>query len=198
MLKRIVLAGVAGGIALMAWAFIGNGMLGFQARTQMRWLAEERAVYDVLKAAVTEPGAYVVNPALDANHEFPAGEPVFGIRYAGFGHEAAGLATLTGLALTFATALLAAWLLGLASARVQERYRRRVGFIALVGVLLVVADCLPGFGIGGFPAATALAIAAFQLGAWLLAAVVMAWAFGNPGVPAAAIPAAAPEAVAAH
>lgn len=180
MLRRILLAGVAGGIALTAWAFIGNAGFGFAARTQMRWLEEERAVYDVLKAAITEPGAYLVNPALDANHEFPPGQPVFGVRYGGVGHEGAGPGMLAGLALRFAAALLAAWLLGLAGTRVQERYWRRVGFIALVGLLLCVTGDLPDFGIGGYPAATALAIAAFQLGSWLLAALVMAWAFGNP------------------
>ena len=180
MLRRILAAGAAGGIALMMWTAVGNVGFGFAARTRMGWIPGERAVYEVLKANIAEPGAYLANPALDASGRFPPGEPVFGISYAGFGHEAAGFNSVIDLVLTFGAALLVAALLALAAPAVQSRYRSRVAFITLAGLLLAVASDLPRFGIGGYSAGLTLAIAAFNLGAWVLAALAMAWAFGTP------------------
>jgi len=176
----------------MAWTIVTNVGFGFTVRTQMGRLPNEREVYEVLRTGITAPGVYVANPALDDQGQFPAGEPVFGIRYAGFGHEGAGRTSLVGLALWFASAWLAACLLALASPRVLRRYWGRVGFVALAGVLLAVSGELVQYGIAGYSAGLALVIGANRLGAWLLAALIMGWAFGSPVSRPAAPPAGSP------
>lgn len=59
----------------------------------------------MLQEAVTEPGAYVVNPQPVPGTGFPAGESVFGVLFAGYGHESAGRMLWVNLGVGLAAAL---------------------------------------------------------------------------------------------
>jgi Na+/serine symporter len=106
---------------------------------------------------------------------FPPGEPVFGIRYSGFGHEAAGRIELTGLGIAFSATTIAAWLLLYSGGRVISRYSRRVLFFAVIGLLFAVFSDLTKCDIGGYPLTSALLLGAFDFISWTLAGLVMAW-----------------------
>lgn len=180
MIKRIFLAGLLGCLTLMVWAFVANGFLGLTARIAMNRVADEPATYRVLKENVTAPGGYMVNPPLTEEGVFPPGEPAFGVRYGGVGHEAAGRGALLHLALAFVTATLAAALLSAASERVLRGFWRKVAFVAGIGLLMALACDVPEHGIGGYPMASALALAANRLLSWTAAGCAMAWLIGVP------------------
>ena len=93
MTRKIVITGVAGGVAMFVWLFVVNGIFGFGSRINMKTVQDERSVYDILESNVVAPGRYVVNPEVDPAVGFPYGEPVFAVTYAGVGHEAAGQPT---------------------------------------------------------------------------------------------------------
>ena len=106
MLKRIIVAGLLGGVVLFVWTFFANGILGFNSKINMKQVPQERQVYEVLKANIVEPGRYVCNPELTSERRFPEGEPVFSILYGGGGHEFAGLLMLVELVIFFSAPIL--------------------------------------------------------------------------------------------
>lgn len=63
------------------------------------------------------------------------------------------------------------------TARAQARHSHR---------LLAIVRDLADIGIGGYPARTALLLAANNVASWTLAALVMAWSMRAPAKPAAA------------
>jgi hypothetical protein len=172
---RVIAAGLLGGVVLILWAFIVDGMLGMRASIDMKRVAEEPRVYEVLKEHVVEPGKYTVNPAPTAEGRYPAGEPVFSVLYGGIGHEAAGSLMLVGLAVFFLAPLVAAWMLSQASTRVLSSYLRKVAFFVAIGVLLALVGDLTAFGIGGYPAGDTALLAVRDVVAWALVGLVVAW-----------------------
>jgi len=84
-MKRIVIAGLLGSLALIVWMVVVNGLLGFSSRIHMKQVDNERLVYEVLKENVSQPGRYVVNPDTTSGGRFPDGEPVYGVMYSGKG-----------------------------------------------------------------------------------------------------------------
>ena len=174
MWRRVVLPGLLGGLAMVVWAFVVNGILGFKASIDMKQVPNERSVYELLKANITEPGRYVCNPALTDSERFPDGEPVFGIVYGGMGHEAAGSHALFDLALFFVIPILAAWMLSGAD-RVLSSYARKLLFFVAVGLLIGLSSRLTAFGIGGYPLADAMTLALHDVVLWAVVGSVMAW-----------------------
>ncbi len=188
MLGKILLTGAIGGLVLIVWTFVANAVFGLVAKVEMNRIPDERSVYKVLKETVVVPGAYVVNPEPGPDGRFPAGEPVFSIRFSGVGHEAAGRMLLVEIFFMFVTSILASWLLSLTSAGILSRYHRKVLFIILIGILLAVSSDSPNFGIGGHPATSALLLAISRVAAWTLAGLAMAWSMRPRGDYAAAAP----------
>ncbi|MFN8546625.1 MAG: hypothetical protein U0527_01295 [Candidatus Eisenbacteria bacterium] len=99
---------------------------------------------------------------------------MFGIHYGGVGHEAAGSLVVVECVVAFGSALLAAGLLSLASSRVISRYWNKVLYVAVIGVLLALFGDIPKYGIGGYPASSALLLAANHAASWVMAGLAMA------------------------
>ncbi len=175
MLRRVVVAGVLGGVALLIWAFVANATFGVGPRFKMNRVLDERRVHVVLTENIVRPGVYLVNPALTDAGQFPDKQPVFGVTYAGFGHEAAGRLMFVGLAFMFAMALLAAGLLSQASPSILNHYFSRVLFVGFLGVLLALSGELGRFGIGGYPFDSALPLAVNTALSWTFAGLVIGW-----------------------
>jgi hypothetical protein len=174
MLKRVLLAGLLGALALFVWTFVAGAIFGFNARVKMNRIPNERAVYSVLKENIVAPGAYMVNPEPTPGAGFPFGEPVYGIQYAGFGHEAAGRMFFAYPAILLVSSFLVAWLLSMTSRRVLTSYSRKVLFVVGIGALFAVFGELTKFEIGGYPAKSALLLAVYDVISWTLAGLVMA------------------------
>ena len=136
MLKKVIVSGLLGGIVLLVWTFVVNGIFGLRSSIDMKPVSNERQVYEELKGSIIEPGRYIVNPELSSSGTFPAEEPVFSIHYSGMGHDAAGKLMLFQLAVFFLAPLTGAWMLSLTSSRVLSSYPRKVLFFTAIGLLI--------------------------------------------------------------
>jgi hypothetical protein len=175
----MLLAAALGMVALFFWNAVANTVFHLRPRIEMRQVPAERTVYEIVKRSITEPGGYTLNPAVTAAGRFPQDEPVFGLHYSGFGHEAAGTMLLLQILLAFTGTLLATLLLSATSEHVRSHFSRRFFFFAGIGLLVAVLGDLPRFGIGGLPAGPAMLAAASTFGSWLLAGATMARVLGD-------------------
>ena len=173
MLKKVIVAGVLGWIVLALWIFATNGIFGLLAGIDLKRIPDEARVYEVLKESIVEPGGYMCNPPLTPDGQFPSGEPVFGIRYSGSGHEIAGRMMLIHHAVSLLSALIVAWMLSITSARVLSAYSRKVVFCAAIGLLFALFGDLSSYGIGARTMRSALLLGGQSLVAWILAGLVM-------------------------
>lgn len=174
-MKNVIGAGLLGGVVLILWTFVANGVFGFQSRIDMRQLSAEAQVYETLKEHIRIPGRYTVNPQLTAEGRFPDGEPVFSVLYGGVGHEAAGSLMLLGLVLFLLTPVIGAWMLSQTSVRVLSSYGRKVLFFTAIGLLFAIYGDLTSYGIGNYPLNGALAFAAYHMVTWTLVGLAVAW-----------------------
>jgi hypothetical protein len=172
--RRVVVAGLFGGVVIMVWMILVNGILGFNSRINMKRLSNERAVYEILKNDITEPGKYVCNPE-GTPSGYPPNEPVFSILYGGMGHEAAGQNMLIQLPFFFIVPVVAAWMLSVTSKTVLASFPRKLAFIACIGLLFGVWGHLGNFGIGGYPLADTIALMVHDIVLWALVGLVLAW-----------------------
>ncbi len=173
MFRRVILPGLAGGVVLMVWTVLVNGIFGFNSRIEMKQIPEERVVYEVLKEHVTEPGRYTCNPEVIPERGFPENEPVFSVLYGGVGHEAAGRFMLLSLPIFFIAPIIIAWMLSVTSVRILSSYSKKVLFVAAVGLFLALFIRLSDCGIGGYPVGDALLLALHDIVLWTLIGVVM-------------------------
>ena len=174
MLRRVVIPGLLGGLVMIVWAFVVNGLFGFNASVNMKQIPNERQVYELLKENITEPGRFVCNPALTESNTFPEGEPVFSVLNGGVGHEAAGGLALIGLLLFFVIPILAVWMLSRANDAVLASYPKKLLFFTAVGLLIGLTNHLTDFGIAGYPLRDAIALSIHDLILWTCAGLVMA------------------------
>jgi hypothetical protein len=172
--EKLIVSGLVGAVVLLVLAFVINGVLGFNARLTMKQLPNEREIYAALKATVTEPGRYLCNPALTSEGRFPDNEPVFGIHYAGVGHEAAGLGAVLGVIQFLVVPTIGAWMLSRTSERYRSRFINRVAFFVMIGLLAAVTGDLASFGIGGSPFTLALMLAARTMVTWTILGLAIA------------------------
>lgn len=174
MLKKVIIAGLIGGLTLIIWAILINGLLGFRYRLDMKMVPNEPQVYQILKENITEPGRYLCNPALTESGMFPENQPVFSILYGGMGHEAAGpLSVILDFLYAFATATLCAWLLSKTSERTISSYPRKVFFVIMTGLLFAFYSDIKKYGIGNYPLNDTLILTFHNLILWTVLGLVI-------------------------
>lgn len=174
MYKKVIIAGLLGGLTLMILTFLLNGVFSFRNRIDMKQVPNERQVYEILKQNIVYPGKYLCNPELTSSNTFPENEPVFSILYGGVGHEAAGVQSLLfDLLITFISTTIGAWLLSLTSIKIMSSYPRKVFFFTIIGVLIAVYIDLNNFGIGNYPLKDALTLALQNIVVWTLVGLVI-------------------------
>jgi hypothetical protein len=175
MFRKVIVAGLLGGLVLFGWTFVINGLFGFRNSLDMNQIPAEREVYEILRESIVKPGRYVCNPELTSLGTFPDGEPVFSIHFSGMGHESAGRLMVFQLALFFVAPTIGAWTLSVSSARILASYHRRVLFFAAVGLLLATYGVLQNFGIDGYSLGDTLMLAGRDVISWTLVGLAVAW-----------------------
>lgn len=180
-MKRVILAGLLGGVVLVVWFVIVAGLMGFKRGIEMSELADERAVYAFLVEHVPEPGRYVVNPEISPGEGFPGDEPVFAVQYSGLGHADAGQEILVGLVVMLLAPVLGAWLLSNASSSVLSGYGSRLFFFSAIGIVFTLFGVMARFGLAGYPLGNAVALSIHDLAAWVVAGLAVA-RFVRPAV----------------
>ena len=181
-MQRVILAGLLGGLVLMVWFVIVDGILGFKRGMEMNTVADERSVYAFLVDHVPEPGRYVVNPEILPAQAFPEHDPVFSVQYSGLGHADAGREILLGLVVMLLAPVAGAWLLFNASSRVLSGYGSRIVFFSAIGLVFTLFGVMTRFGLASYSLRNAVALSAHDLAAWIVAGLVVAW-FVRPAVP---------------
>jgi hypothetical protein len=187
-MRRRLVAGFLGGLVLLAWFIIVDGMLGFVRSFDMNRLPDERTVYVFLKEHVTRPGRYVCNPEVSPGQGFPGEDPIFGVEYSGLGHADAGQEMIVGLAFMVLAPVVGALMLGRASPGVLSCYASRFAFFAAIGVILGLFSIQVRFGISRYPLGDAVALAAHDFAAWAVAGLAVAGLIRPQGRKRAATP----------
>jgi large-conductance mechanosensitive channel len=174
MSKRILLAGLVGGVALFFWGFLSHAVLGL-GQVGMRFLPQEQAVVEPLKAAVPQRGLYYF-PQEDAEGKIApdkAGGPYGILIY----HPTGASPMMTGqlineFILNVIQALIAAFLLSLAVG--LTGYASRVGVVFVLGVLSGLATNVEYWNWYGFPANYTLAAVVDEIIGFLVVGLIVA------------------------
>lgn len=136
-MKRIIIAGLLGGLTLFIWGIVSHGILPFKRAYTMKTVPDQMEVHQMLKDRIAEEGYYVVpfmsNREQEAHPTYRQ-EPIFEIKYTGETHG-----TVRGFGniwvITFLLApLTVSWMLTHSSKRIQSGYWRRVMFITGFGI----------------------------------------------------------------
>ena len=164
MTKKILLAGLLGGLGLFVWGFMSHMVLGL-GQVGIKEMPYEQPVVDAMKAGLPKPGLYFFpgmglgdHPTRDQQkaampqyaEKYKAG-PVGILVYSPTGTTMMSPGQLlTELGLNIVEALIAAWLLSLATGLVS--FGSRVGFVLVLGMLSAIVTNIQYWNWYGFPA----------------------------------------------
>ena len=191
MVKRILLAGVLGGIAMFIWASIAHMVLPLGS-TGFREIPNETAVLSAMQASLGQTSGLYIFPGLGAGPNPTAAQRNAAMK----DYEAKLAANPSGLLIyhppgakgitpgrlgtelltEIVETLLAVFLL--AQTRLQS-YASRVGFILAVGVIAAITTNIPYWNWYGFPGNYTAAYMTMQIIAYLLAGLVAAAVLRN-------------------
>jgi hypothetical protein len=195
-MKRIILAGLLGGLALFAWEFVAH-MLFPLGEAGVKGLANEQAIMTAVKDNIKDPGFYIFpapedRPGMTGEQKRqamdrmaqrwrtgPAGIMV--VHPGGF-DSLASTQLLTQFGSDIVTMLIAAMVLSLVAAG----YGQRVLLTGLMGLLPGFQSEVPLWNWYGFPAAYLLAQVTVHLVGFLVAGLVLAKMVKPPAKTAAA------------
>ncbi len=179
-MKRILLAGLLAAITVHLWGFLSWAALPWHQAT-IHSLPNEDAVLAALRQHVNTAGVsrFPAEPALESDwqaftEKYQRG-PVGMMMYWPQGSNPMSPQPFVGaLLLNLIAATLAAWLLSLAAAGLKD-YRRRVAFVALIGVFAALVSFLTLWNWRFIPTSYALVMAGELILTWTLAGLVLAW-----------------------
>jgi hypothetical protein len=138
MAKRILLAGVLGGLALFMWGGLAHMVLGL-GEVGIQYLPQQQRMMDALKTATSQSGMYFF-PQRDQGGNVPAvqaGGPWGILIYHSSGASGMRPGQLVNeCILNIVVALFAAFLLSLAAG--LNSYPKRVGFVTLLGATVAI------------------------------------------------------------
>jgi hypothetical protein len=187
MMKRIVLAGIVGGVVLFVWGAVAWMVVPLHTPT-IKTLPNEDAIRSVLREAVKEPGVYSIPgypqgqsmskqeaaaamSSFEAKHRAgPVG--VLVLRPQG-GEPMEARVFLSGFILQVAVAAVAAWLLSLAAGNLRS-YGARVQFVTVLGAFAALAVDLQYWNWWAFPTDYTIGMVADHVIGWFLAGLALA------------------------
>lgn len=193
MAKRIVLAGVLGGIAMFLWGFVAHLLLPLGS-AGTREIPNETAVLSAMQASLGQTSGLYLFPGLGAGpnpttaqrnaamkqyDQKLAANPSGLLIYHPPGAQGITPGRLgTELLTEIVETLLAVFLL--AQTRLAN-YASRVGFMVLVGVIAAITTNIPYWNWYGFPGSYTAAYMVTQIVAYLAAGLVAAAVLKNRG-----------------
>jgi hypothetical protein len=144
MAKRIILAGILGGIVFFFWGFVYHELLPF-GEAGLKELPNEQAVLNNLKTEIPEPGMYLFpgwglgpdatsaqrRAAMDEMNRKASTGPQGILVYYPVGHPLSGTMLLTECSTDIVQSLIVAFLLAQAGKR---RFSSRLGFAFVIGL----------------------------------------------------------------
>jgi hypothetical protein len=157
-MKKLLLAGVVGGVIMFVWAMLYWAVLGIGS-SSMKNTVDETAVAATLKSNLGPQGVYVLpsmpasqSPAdMDAHMKKYEAGPIAMIIYNPSGADPMMTGQLIGgLILNILTCLVAAWFLSRSTASTSS-YFSRVAFCGMFGILVSLASHLLNWNWMGYP-----------------------------------------------
>jgi hypothetical protein len=188
MAKRIVLAGVLGGLALFLWGSFSHIVLGLgEVGISEIPPAQEQGILEPLRAGLSEPGFYFfpgrgITPGMSKQdqaaaekafeHKYTTGPSGILVYHPNGGAIMSPRQLVAELGLNIVQALLAAILLTLAAGLTS--FGARVGFVVLLGVLAGLSTNVEYWNWYGFPASYTTATIADKTIGFLIVGLVVA------------------------
>jgi hypothetical protein len=144
-MKRILIAGIVGGLIMFAWGVIANALIPLHTPS-LHNIPNEDAVVTALQTNLSTPGVYLF-PGMPADRQQSTMDayiqkykrgPLGMIIYRPDGADPfmAGQ-MITGLIIAFLSAILAAWFLSRSTA-MMSKYLRRVIYCGMLGIFISV------------------------------------------------------------
>jgi hypothetical protein len=193
MVKRVVLAGILGGILVFNWGYVAHMVLPC-GEMGVHMLPDEAAVVAPIRSTVKEPGFYYF-PGMEHGSKASESEQkawlenakqgplgVLIVRPQG-GEGMTPQMLLTELGTNIVSALLAALLLS--QARVGAGYWTRVGLVMSLGLFALVTVVVPYWNWYGFPADFVASEAIEHVVGWFIAGLALAAIVRTPRARAA-------------
>ena len=182
MAKRVVIAGILGGVVIFLWGYLAHTVLGL-GEVGIKELSNEQAVVGALRASTSEPGFYFfpgvgmttgASPEqMRAAMQKTAGGPYGIVIWHPSGAEYITPRRLgVQFGLNVVQALFAAILLSCATG--LSSYVSRVGFVFLAGLLAALSTNIEYWNWYSFPSNYTLGYMATQIIGFLLAGFVVA------------------------
>ena len=181
MSKRILSAGLLGGIALFFWGFVSHTVLPL-GELGVQNLPQDHTVIETLKAAIPASGFYFF-PRVDESQKIAAdqlGGPHGILIY----HPSGASMMMTGqlireFILNVVQALIAGYLLSLATG--LTKYSSRVGLVLVLGVLSGIATNVEYWNWYGFPGNYTAGVIVDEIIGFLVVGLVVAAMVKPPG-----------------
>jgi hypothetical protein len=184
MAKRVLLAGILGGIVLFLWGFIAHEVLPL-GTVGLNDLPNEDAVLNITRANISAPGIYVFpGPGLHSTAsqeqkqalmkqalQKAATGPQGMIIYRPIGAQSFSLQLMTEAGANILQALLAAFLLAQVGLR---RFSSRVGFVFVIGLLTAVTTNISYWNWYSFPTNYTISYVSYLILGYLFVGVVAA------------------------
>ncbi len=180
-MKKIVLAGLLGGIVLYVWSFLAWFVLPIHATT-MRGVSNEDALRAMLRDNMTQKGVYAIpyvgpgsdKAAMDAFQQKVREGPNGMIVYDPNGTDPMMLAQMViGFFIDVLSAALAAWFLSRSTAAAGG-YFARVVYCGMLGVFVSIFSHLVMWNWMGFPADLVRDLIVDSITSWILAGIAIA------------------------
>lgn len=193
MAKRVILAGILGGILVFNWGFVAHMVLPL-GEMGVHMLPDEAAVVGSIRSAVKEPGFYYF-PGMEHGQKASESEQKAWLEKAKQGpigvlivHPQGGEGVtprtlLTELGTNTVSSLLAALVLAAAGAGVG--YWKRVGIVTLLGIFAFVTVVAPYWNWYGFPADFVASEAIEHVVGWFIGGLAIAAIVRTPRIKAA-------------
>lgn len=184
-MKRILLAGILGGLTIFIWTFVAHEFLGL-GEVGIKEIPNEAAVLTAMQVTIADAGLYLF-PGMGlgpkpTKEQQNAAMPAYMKKYEKSAHGiliyhppsgAFNFGLLLGreFGLNVLQALLAAWLL--ACAAVGRTYAGRVMFVAVAGILAAISTNVEYWNWYDFPGNYVAAYMTTQISAFILAGLVI-------------------------
>lgn len=184
MAKRIILAGILGGIVFFFWGFVYHDLLPF-GEAGVKELPNEQAVLSNLKTQVSEPGLYFFpgwglgpnatsaqkRAAMDELNRKAASGPQGMLVYQPIGHAMSPGMLLTECVTNIVQALLVAFVLAQFGV---HRFSSRLGLAFVIGLLASITTNVSYWNWYGFPSTFTMSNIVFLVLAYFLVGIVAA------------------------
>ena len=185
-MKRILLAGILGGLTLFIWLFVAHELLGL-GEVGVKEIPNEAAVLTAMQVAIPDAGFYIfpgfgLGPK-PTKEQQNAAMPGYMKKYEKSGHGVLiyhppsgpfnfGILLGREFGLNVLQALLGAWLLSCAAS--GRSYGGRVAFVAVAGILAAISTNVEYWNWYDFPGNYIAGYMTTQISGFILAGLVIA------------------------